>query len=661
MGQKTFWNEKTVYKDQISIAQINLGNRCNQNCTHCHIAASPKGNKNMNSVTAEKIMNKLSASDIRDIEFTGGAPELNNNLKIFVENLSKQNKNLIVRTNLTALDLSECSFYINLFKRNKVKLIASLPNVFKEIVDKQRGNGVFNKSIKVLRKLNKIGYGTNGLSLDIVYNPIADFLPPDQTQIENDYKQGLKDKYDIYFNNLITIVNSPIKRFKKFLKREGQLNNYIELLKKHYNPATLDNIMCRKLISVDYAGDVYDCDFNLALNRKIKNWENIKFWDINFNNFRPTISCDNHCYACTANRGSSCHGVLIKDFDVKKNVKEYYGEKLQKTSDLKTNACCTVEAIPERIKSSLSLIYDEIKMKYYGCGSPIPIEVKGLKVLDVGCGTGRDCYIMSRLVGEKGMVYGIDMTKNQIDVAQKYVKNQTVKFGYKKPNIKFIRDYIENIGKHFEDEYLDIVMSNCVINLTEDKEAVLKQVCKILKFGGEFYFSDIYTDRRSPDPVRKNPILYGECLGGALYYKDFDRIARKVGFTNPRVISKREVKINNPNIKSLVGNIKFYSITYRLWKLKGLEDACEDYGHIAIYNGGIPESPFKFELDDVHVFYKGKPERVCGNTALMLSQTRFKKFFVICGGFNEHFGEFKDCSNVSKDDTSNSTDGGCCE
>jgi len=341
-------------------------------------------------------------------------------------------------------------------------------------------------------------------------------------------------------------------------------------------------------------------------------------------------------------------------------VKKYYGEVVQKTSDLKTDACCTAEALPAHIKRVLPLIEDEIKSKYYGCGPPIPQCIEGLKILDLGCGTGRDCYVMSKLVGPKGFVYGIDMTDNQIAIARKYIETQTEAFGYIRPNVKFIFDYIENIPKHFEKESLDVVTSNCVINLTEDKEVVFENVYQVLKFGGEMYFSDVYADRRVPKGISEDPVLRGECLGGALYYKDFERIARKVGFSDPRIVSKRTIEIDNKEIQKLVRNIKFYSITYRLWKLKGLEDACEDYGHIAVYTGQISDSPFKFELDYGHVFYRDKPKRICGNTVLMLSETRLRKYFQVSGSFKEHFGAFEDCSNVEQNNAAGPGNSSCC-
>jgi len=341
-------------------------------------------------------------------------------------------------------------------------------------------------------------------------------------------------------------------------------------------------------------------------------------------------------------------------------VKKYYGEVVRKTSDLKTDACCTADALPVHIKKVLPLIENEIKSKYYGCGSPIPLCIEGLKILDLGCGTGRDCYVMSKLVGPKGFIYGIDMTENQIAVAGKYVDKQTEAFGYSNPNVKFIHDYIENLSKHFEKESLDVVTSNCVINLAENKEIILQKVYEVLKFGAEMYFSDVYADRRVPKSIARDPVLRGECLGGALYYRDFETMAKKAGFADPRIISRKFINIHNPRIKDMVGNVQFYSITYRLWKLKDLEDDCEDYGHIAVYNGQMSESPFKFELDNGHLFYKNKPERICGNTAIMLSETRFKEYFQVLGSFKEHFGAFKDCFTVERNSETDVVNSGCC-
>ncbi len=347
--------------------------------------------------------------------------------------------------------------------------------------------------------------------------------------------------------------------------------------------------------------------------------------------------------------------------DFKGTIQKYYGEELQGIADLQTKACCTIESYPDHIQEALSEVADEIKNKYYGCGSPIPEVVEGMKILDIGCGTGRDVYVLSKLVGENGFVYGIDMTKNQIDIAEKYIDYHTEKFGYRKPNVKFIYDFIENLDEYFEENSIDIIISNCVFNLIFDKETVLSKIYKILKNGGEFYFSDNFSNRRIPEELKDIPILYNECISGAMYQKDFVRLARKIGFPDPRIVKENKTVINNKEIEDLIGNISLSSITYRLWKIEGLEDACEDFGQIAIYRGGIPTSKHRFVLDKTHIFEKNRPDRVCGNTALMLSATRFKPYFEIIGDFSTHFGEFKECGTVvTLDDGNSSTSKNSC-
>lgn len=656
------WVTENLTKIMVETVQINLGNRCNQKCLHCHIGASLEGNKNMDHETSKKVLEKLIALKPSMVEFTGGAPEMNPNLAMFIEELFKNAISTVVRTNLTVLDMDEYSSYINLYAKYGVRVIASLPGYSKEETDRQRGKGTFEKSIKILKELNRAGYGHNGLILDLVHNPSEVCLPPSQEELEREYKDVMKKEYGIRFNRLITITNSPIGGFKRYLINHGKYEDYIRLLVNNFNAETLNRLMCRNLISIDYEGYVYDCDFNLSLGVRIKGYEDKKFWEIDFENFKPEISCGEHCYACTAARGSSCGGSLLKtSTNVHDLVKGYYGKELKGRYDLKTGVCCTPENYPDYIREILKDIPDEVKERYYGCGSPIPPAIEGLRILDIGCGTGRDCYILSRLAGEDGFVYGIDMTEEQIRVAERYIDYHTKKFGYKKPNVMFIHDYIENLDRHFGEDSLDIIISNCVINLMEDKEGVLRQIYRILKDGGEFYFSDIYADRRLPLEIRRDPVLYGECLGGALYWKDFERLARKAGFSDPRIVSKRVIEINNPEIQKLIANVTFYSITYRLWKIKGLEDSCEDYGHVTEYRGGIKESPFKFMLDSVHIFEKGRPERVCGNTALMLSKTRFSKYFEIIGTFEKHFGLFNSCSDqVKKEDKSIGENSLCC-
>ena len=645
-----FWQTKEILKDKFDLIQINVGDKCNLMCSHCHVGASPKGKNNMDADTAHKVIEKIKALDIKTIEFTGGTPEMNPHFETFLQELHLAGKNLVVRTSLTVLDDENHSHFLELYKKYGVKVIASLPSVFEDATTEQRGDGTYNSTIKILKQLNSLGYAKGDLKLDLVYNPVGTYLPAPQLQLENEYKSILKEKFDISFNSLATIVNIPIKRFKQDLKKQNLLDDYMKLLKDNFNHNTLENVMCRSVVSIGYDGFIYDCDFNLALGIRVKGYENTPFWDIDFNNFAPQISFDSHCYACTVNSGSSCHGEVIKDFDAKENAQEYYGEVLNSSSDLKTTACCTIDMIPQRVKDTLPYIMDEIKDKYYGCGSPMPLVLENQTMLDLGCGSGRDVYILSKLCGQDGFVHGIDMTANQINVAKKHQIAQTKRFEYEKTNTNFIHDYIENIDKHFKPNSIDIVTSNCVINLLDDKKAILKKVYNLLKEGGEFYFSDVYANRRLPQHIREDKVLHGECLGGALYTNDFVRYAIEAGFVEPRVVSMKDIDITDENVKKLVGKTKFCSITYRLWKIEGLDSVCEDYGQFAIYKGGIKESEMEFQLDENHLFEINRPEHVCKNTADMLQKTRYAKYFEIIGDTKTHFGVFTGCATLASEE-----------
>ncbi len=304
MEQNLPLESQKLNKKKIEIVQINLGNKCNQTCYHCHMEGSPLGKRNMDDSTAQKIHEALIKSNIPNIEFTGGAPEINPNLKFFIEGLSKYGKQLTVRTNLTILELPGYSFYTDLYKNHRVHVVASLPSIFQDVTDRQRGKGVFHSSVKILKKLNKMGYGTNGLLLDLVYNPLEDNLPPEQIPLEEEYKELLRKHYGISFSRLIVLVNCPVARFKNFLVRHGKYDHYMELLKKNYNPKTLETMMCRNIISIDDKGYLYDCDFNLAVGMRIKGYRNNKFWEIDLDHFAPEIALREHCYACTVNQGS---------------------------------------------------------------------------------------------------------------------------------------------------------------------------------------------------------------------------------------------------------------------------------------------------------------------------------------------------------------------
>ncbi|KAA8499160.1 Arsenite methyltransferase [Porphyridium purpureum] len=326
------------------------------------------------------------------------------------------------------------------------------------------------------------------------------------------------------------------------------------------------------------------------------------------------------------------------------NVAEYYGKVLQKSSDLKTNACCTDEEMPSDLKRALANIADEVMIKYYGCGLIRPEALEGLTVLDLGCGAGRDVYALAQFVGEHGKVIGVDMTEEQISVAQKYVKYHAEKFGFARPNTEFRHGFIERLDEAgIESESVDVIVSNCVVNLSPDKRAVLEQAYRVLKQGGEMYFSDVYALRRVPKELAEDPVLFGECLSGALYYNDFLRLAHETGFLDPRVVKSSPITIENDEIQARVGAIRFVSVTYRLFKLGGLEHLCEDYGQAVRYKGTIAGFPHMFKLDNHHAIETGKIFPVCGNTWCMLKGTRFEPHFEFFGDFSTHFGVFEGC------------------
>lgn len=342
-------------------------------------------------------------------------------------------------------------------------------------------------------------------------------------------------------------------------------------------------------------------------------------------------------------------------------VKEYYGKELEKSEDLKTNACCTLEEPPKHIKAVLSKIHDEVMAKYYGCGLTIPDKLSGLKVLDLGCGSGRDVYIASELVGEGGKVIGLDMTEEQLDVAQKHIDYHAEAFGHKNSNVKFIRGNIDALGElELEKGSFDLIISNCVINLVENKQKVLEDVYDLLKPGGEMYFSDVYSDRRMPKSLSENEVLWGECLSGALYWNDFLNYSKKAGFTDPRTVESHPITVENEELQELLGNIKFFSVTYRLFKIDGLEKDCEDYGQAIAYKGGIANVGESFHLDEHHEFPIGKVMPVCGNTYKMIHDTRYKEHFDFYGTWDTHYGIFEGCGGAMPFSVEEGSDAASC-
>lgn len=318
-------------------------------------------------------------------------------------------------------------------------------------------------------------------------------------------------------------------------------------------------------------------------------------------------------------------------------ISEYYGKQLASSADLKTNACCAGGAPPAWIASALSNVHSDVTDRFYGCGYPIPHGVQGARMLDLGCGTGRDVFVLAQLVGEAGHVTGLDMTDEQLDVARRTQHWHAEQQGYAQPNTSFVKGYIEDLSA-FADASFDVVVSNCVVNLSPRKERVLAEVFRVLKPGGEFYFSDVFADRRLPADIANDPIMYAECLGGALYEFDFQTLAKRIGFDDPRKVASAPITVNSAEILERIGTTRFMSVTWRLFRLAELDARCEDYGQVAVYRGGIPGAESMFWLDERHAFQKGRPEHVCGNTAYMLSQTRFAPFFEVQGNRDTHLG-----------------------
>lgn len=300
---------------RIQTIQVNVGLRCNQTCRHCHLAASPTRGEHMDWPTMEAVVDAAKRVQCKLVDITGGAPELHPHLRQFISRLRAEGIQVQLRTNLTALLGPGQADMPEFLRDHRVKLVASMPCYLEENVREQRGPEVYEKSIEAIRRLNHVGYGRNpGLTLDLVYNPVGPFLPPGQSELEDDYRKELGERFGISFTRLLTITNVPLGRFRADLEEQNQLDAYVGLLRQSFNPDTLDGLMCRRQIGVGWDGRLYDCDFNLATGQPVSvaSAGHISRFDPEALAHRKIVT-DDYCFACTAGSGSSCGGVLVPD------------------------------------------------------------------------------------------------------------------------------------------------------------------------------------------------------------------------------------------------------------------------------------------------------------------------------------------------------------
>ena len=303
-----------IKRDYLETLQINIGYKCNQACSHCHVDAGPNRTEMMNDRIINLIPKVIKANNIKMLDITGGAPELHPKFKQLVREVRSMNVEVMDRCNLTILTEPGHENLASFLASNKVQITASLPCYLKDNVDKQRGKGVFEKSILGLKRLNSFGYGMKdkGLILNLVYNPSGPQLPPSQKELEDIYRQELKERYNIFFSNLFVLANMPINRYEKYLNIIGKLKEYNQLLKDNHNSRNLNSVMCKSTLSVDWKGYLYDCDFNQQLGMRRNGY--IKHLDdllIPFVSLKDNpISTGDHCFGCTAGAGSSCGGEL---------------------------------------------------------------------------------------------------------------------------------------------------------------------------------------------------------------------------------------------------------------------------------------------------------------------------------------------------------------
>jgi radical SAM/Cys-rich protein len=304
----------TLRRAKLQTLQINVGRKCNQTCRHCHVDAAPWRTEMMPEPVARRVGDWIRDHRPPVVDITGGAPELSEHFRYFVETARECGCHIIDRNNLTIIETPAYGWLPEYLAAHEVEIVASLPCYIEENVNAQRGDGVFEKSIRALKKLNAVGYGTR-LPLNLVYNPLGPKLPPTQTELEADYKRELKQRYGVEFTGLFTITNQPIARFAEDLRTQGKWDEYLELLANSFNPATVESLMCRSTLSVGWMGEIYDCDFNQMLKMQVRNGKPLYLWDVTPDYLKGwAIQTGVHCLACTAGCGSSCVGAL-ENFD----------------------------------------------------------------------------------------------------------------------------------------------------------------------------------------------------------------------------------------------------------------------------------------------------------------------------------------------------------
>lgn len=303
-------NGITIRRSALTTLQINVGRKCNQACRHCHVDAAPWRTEMMDAATARRIVEWIQIYRPQCVDITGGAPELSEQFRHLVESARDSDCRVIDRCNLTIIEESGFEWLPEFLASNEVEIVASLPCYLEKNVRKQRGDGVFAKSISALKKLNSVGYGTRH-KLNLVYNPVGPYLPPPQAELESDYKTSLALEHGVVFSHLYTIINQPIARFAEDLRRQNKWDDYLELLSANFNPATIDGLMCRNTVSVGWRGELYDCDFNQMLDLQIRNGHPLSLWDVTPAQLENReVRTGDHCLACTAGCGSSCNGTL---------------------------------------------------------------------------------------------------------------------------------------------------------------------------------------------------------------------------------------------------------------------------------------------------------------------------------------------------------------